>query len=248
MLQWIINKDIQTGFGCEIKSGPGWPRNIITIYILILTISLANKKTSKRIWTKKDTQPQDGFSIELHINKLEISFTFQTRTSEWSNAVFASLFLFRVYYHVRWWSRGDLCQFELKNKARQPVCKCMIQFVYITRSPRRNQGADPENDFLHLDLHVTYADVIIVCFHDKLYQLKYLELECTLKGNFACSSHNDSDKWNKRVYHFVWRRWSTTCWLIESLIYWYRLREKIRLFSDVYESFFYLYKTQKEAR
>ena len=33
--------------------------------------------------------------------------------------------------------------------------------------------ADPENDYLHLDDHVTYADVIIVCFHDTLYQLKY---------------------------------------------------------------------------
>ena len=52
---------------------------------------------------------------------------------------------------------------------------------------------DPERDYLHLDLHVTYADVIIVCFHDTLYQLKYFELQCTLEINFACSDHNDPD-------------------------------------------------------
>ena len=31
-----------------------------------------------------------------------------------------------------------------------------------------NWTTDPENDYLHLDHHVTYADVIIVCFHDIL--------------------------------------------------------------------------------
>ena len=52
---------------------------------------------------------------------------------------------------------------------------------------------DPETDLWHLDHEVTYADVIIVCFHDTLYQLKYFELQCTLQSNFACSSHNDPD-------------------------------------------------------
>ena len=52
---------------------------------------------------------------------------------------------------------------------------------------------DPEMDLLHLDLHVTYADVIIVCFHDTLYQLKYFEHQCTLQSNFATSSYNDPD-------------------------------------------------------
>ena len=41
-------------------------------------------------------------------------------------------------------------------------------------------AADPENDYLHLDHLVTYADVIIVCFHDTLYQLKYFELQYAL--------------------------------------------------------------------
>ena len=49
--------------------------------------------------------------------------------------------------------------------------------------------ADPENDYLHLHHHVTYADVIIVSFHDILYQLKNFELQ----SNFACSSHNDPE-------------------------------------------------------
>ena len=53
--------------------------------------------------------------------------------------------------------------------------------------------AGPENDYLHLDHHVTYADIIIVGFHDTLNQLKYFELQCTLQSNFACSSHNDLD-------------------------------------------------------
>ena len=43
--------------------------------------------------------------------------------------------------------------------------------------------ADLESDHLHLDLHVTYAEVIIVCFHDTLYQLKYFELISIKGGN-----------------------------------------------------------------
>ena len=53
---------------------------------------------------------------------------------------------------------------------------------------------DPEIYHLHLGLRVTYADVIIVCFHDTLFNLKYFELQCTLQSNFACSSHNDPDE------------------------------------------------------
>ena len=64
-------------------------------------------------------------------------------------------------------------------------------------------SADLESDHLHLDLHVKNAEVIIVCFHDTLYQLKYFGLQCTLLSNFACSSHNDPDCWNNKVYHFV---------------------------------------------
>ena len=52
-------------------------------------------------------------------------------------------------------------------------------------------SANPENDYLHLDHHVTYVDVIIVCFHDTLYQLKYFELQGIFQSNFACSSDND---------------------------------------------------------
>ena len=66
-----------------------------------------------------------------------------------------------------------------------------------------NYHGDPEIDISHLDQNVTYADVIIVCFHDILYQLKYFELQCTLQSNFSCSSHNDPDCWTIKVYHFV---------------------------------------------
>ena len=52
---------------------------------------------------------------------------------------------------------------------------------------------DPETDPWHLDHDVTYADVIIVCFHDTLYQLKSCGVQCTLQSNFAFSSHNDLD-------------------------------------------------------
>ena len=44
---------------------------------------------------------------------------------------------------------------------------------------------DPETDLWHLDHDVSYTDVIIVCFHDTLYQLKYFELQCTFQCNFA---------------------------------------------------------------
>ena len=46
----------------------------------------------------------------------------------------------------------------------------------IGRRSERTIFADPENDYLHLDHHVTYADVIIVCFHDTMYQLQSFEL------------------------------------------------------------------------
>ena len=54
-------------------------------------------------------------------------------------------------------------------------------------------AARPSRDHLHLNLHVTYADVIIVSFHDTLYQLKYFKLQCTIQSNFASLSHNDLD-------------------------------------------------------
>ena len=64
------------------------------------------------------------------------------------------------------------------------------------------KSARPKMDHFHVDLHVTYARVIIVCFHDTLSQLKYFELEYTLQSNFACPTHNDPDSSNK-VYDFV---------------------------------------------
>ena len=45
---------------------------------------------------------------------------------------------------------------------------------------------DPEIDFLNLDLHVAYADVIIVCFHYTLYQLKYFEIAY---GSYSVQKH-----------------------------------------------------------
>ena len=50
---------------------------------------------------------------------------------------------------------------------------------------------DPEIFHLHLGLRVTYTDVIIVFFHNTLYQLKYFELQGIFQSNFACSSDND---------------------------------------------------------
>ena len=62
-------------------------------------------------------------------------------------------------------------------------------------------GCDAEMDLLYLDLHVTYRDVIVF-FYDRLYQLKYFELQRTLQSYFACSSHTDPDL-NNNFYHFV---------------------------------------------
>ena len=43
--------------------------------------------------------------------------------------------------------------------------------------------ADPENDYLHLDLHVTNADVIIVSFHDTLYTVA--QISVSQQGDFG---------------------------------------------------------------
>ena len=62
---------------------------------------------------------------------------------------------------------------------------------------------DPERDYLHLDLHVTYADVIIVCFHDTLYQLKYFEQHVRRQRSLTKNLHMALIGYKKHVLHIL---------------------------------------------
>ena len=62
----------------------------------------------------------------------------------------------------------------------------LLIFIHYSLIIETNFG-DSEIYHLHLGLRVTYADVIIVCFYDTWYQLKYFELQCTLQSNLKLS-------------------------------------------------------------